>query len=245
MRSWLEGAGRATLPGLRPVFVLALALLSACSLFTSLGDLDEEVGGDGDASPPEGGANTGTDASSDADPGGDTGGPIIPGADAAVDADADAERPNLHPNGAMEFSCQGWYPYNATLAADPTAHGGSASCRVCATKTAQDTATFDELGAVVDPVKGGVYVASAWFRVPPDSPPPPSGISLYLGTRDVNDAVVEGLYTSPMAIDLTWKKISVQLTVTKDAKKLRIYGGGTAQLGTCFLVDDVRLERWQ
>ena len=214
--------------------------VSACSLFTSLGDLDEEVGGGPDASP-----DNATNGGADADPNAETGGPIVPGSDAALDTSADAERVNLHPNGEMEFSCQGWYPYNATLESDPTAHGGMASCRVCATKTANDTATFDEFGAVLDPVKGGVYVASAWFRVPPDKPPPPSGISLYLGTRDMSNADVEGLYTSPMAIDLNWKKLSVQLTVTKDAKKLRIYGGGTAELGTCFLVDDVRLERWQ
>jgi hypothetical protein len=218
---------------LRRIVAIALALLPACSLFTSLGDLDEEAVDGPDATPEtaalvEGGVSPQVDATID-----------------APAADADAGFPNLHPNGEMEFSCQGWYPYNATLTGDTTARTGMGSCRVCADKTVQDTASFDEFGAVQDPVKGGVYYAAAWVRAAPDKPPPPSGVFLYFGTRDSTNADVESVLTPPIAIDATWKKLDLQLTITKDAKKLRIYGAGTAQLGTCFLVDDVRVERRQ
>lgn len=238
-RNELEADEAAKLRGLRPAFALVLITLSACSLFTSLGDLDEEVG-DADASP-DGAPNGGADA----DPSGETGGPIVPGTDASPDASVDAERENLHPNGEMEFSCQGWYPYNATLSESSTAHGGAASCMVCADKTVSDTATFDEFGAATGPVIGGVYVASAWFRVPDGKTSPPGGVVLVLNTRDGTNIQIETVQSAKMAIDGTWKKFSVQLKVTKPADKFRIWGGGTAELGTCFLVDDVRLERWQ
>jgi hypothetical protein len=225
---------------LRLALATVLTTLTACSLFTSLGDLDGETPGGADASP-DGATPVGSDGGSDANVVADTGGPIVPGDDASPDAGY----ANLHPNGSMEFSCQGWYPYNATLESSPTAHGGSASCMVCADKTVQDTATIDEGGAIANPVVGGVYVASGWFRVPDGKLPPSSGVKLVFNTKDGNGGTPEFQQTALMAIDTTWKKLSVQLTVTKPAAKFRIWAGGGAELGHCFLVDDIRVERWQ
>lgn len=218
---------------------LAACTMTACTLFTSLGDLDEGTVG-ADASP-DGVQGTGTDAGSDTNVAGDSGGPGVP----VDDASPDAGYVNLHPNGSMEFSCQGWYPYNATLESSPTARGGSASCMVCADKTVQDTATIDESGAVPGPVVGGVYVASGWFRVPDGKSPPSSGIKLVFSAMTTDFSTVEFQQTAAVALDGTWKKLSVQLTVTKPAAKLRIWAGGGAELGKCFLVDDIRVERWQ
>lgn len=215
---------------------------TACSLFTSLddfeGDVRDDAGSSIDGSGPgnlDGGSSGGSDANGNPDA------IIIPAADAAPDGGY----ANLHPNGSMEFSCQGWYPYNATLETSATAHGGNASCMVCADKTVSDTATIDEGGAVLNPVVGGVYVASGWFRVPDGKTSPPGGIKLVFGTRDASGGTVESQSSAKMSIDTSWKQFAVQLPITMPAAKLRIWAGGTAELGTCFLADDLRIERWQ
>lgn len=221
---------------------LFLAALPACSLFSSLDDLSEtvvyvEAGADG------------PDGTSGGDGSGANGGDTGSGSDGnmqIVDAGDDSGYPNLHPNGTFDVGCQGWFPYNATLAADSTAHSGAGSCRVCSTVTSSDVATIDEAGVLVPVANGGVYVASAWFRVPDGVSGPSSGVKITLVTRAQGGADLDTQQGSLSAIDATsWTQLKVQLTATQDAAKLRVWAGGKAQTSACFLIDDLRVERWQ
>jgi hypothetical protein len=220
--------------GLRSSLVaLVLMVVPACTLFTSFDDLSG--GGSDAADEGDAGSDVTIDrASSD-----------VVDAEVSEDApfDADPEtRPNLHPLGTFENGCGGWSTYGAALSASTTARTGSGACRVCSVGGSQVIYSIDDGGAIAGPTVGRYY-AEAWVRTDPDSAAPATGqISLRTITREPFSTHEEA-FGGAFSFDATWKKVSVELKVTAEAPHLNLWVGADLGEGTCFLVDDVHVER--
>lgn len=167
---------------------------------------------------------------------------VLPGADAGGGTSADAgdaaSGPNLHGDGTFESGCGKWQVPDGTQTPSTTAHGGSGSCRACASTAAGFA--LDDKGFLTNPPLG-TYRATAWVRIAPGDPATSYGILL----RTVNEPSgrfdeIEKNATNAEFVD-GWSPISVELPVTKPADILNVvvYTHGP----TCMLVDDVTVER--
>lgn len=214
---------------------LALGLIAslvfasaACSLLTSL---------DGFSDAPEPDASAAGDSSNDG----------AMRADATPVGDAgDEALPSLHPQGTFEGSdCEPWSAYEGTLTHVATAHSGSGACRTCQVASAMDIFSGDDNGASGPGIVGATYRASAWVRTEPGRPAPPSvAITLRIVPTNAPFAELELMSSPEVAIDGTWKRIETTLTMTK-AGTLNVFVYGNVAPSSCFLFDDVVLQRLQ
>lgn len=214
----------------RFAIVLACASVlaaSACSLFTSFGDL---TGSASDAASPDGWSAS--DAAADA--AGVT--------DGASDAGADVY--NYIPNGTFETGCSGWTSYGGTLVADPRAHTGQSACLVCKSN-GTNALTIDEWpGFAPDPKPGETYRFSAWVRSPTAVGANSRALIPWIRTYETDGGQVEQTRGLSGAYAESWVQISVQLPVATAAGWVNVYVAlDGAMDGDCFLVDDAVLTK--
>lgn len=204
--------------------------LASCSL-----SLDGLSDGPPDPAPAEAGSETTTTP-----PDGS-----VPGADATTTPDASAPPDaGLATNGDFENGCAGWNKFQATLTADPAAHGGAQACRVCSDGASVGPSYNLLLDFTQGPQPvGASYHAEAWVR-------------LASGTAQTAHATMRLARTTPFAfleeaqspeVVLTgsWTKITHDFTVTKtngDYVQFFIEATPTGA-GNCHLVDDVSIQR--
>jgi hypothetical protein len=178
----------------------------------------------------EAGADVDIDAGVDAD------------LDARVDAEVDAG-PNLFPLGTFERGGCGGATYLSTLTDDPTAHSGTHACRVCSDGTPPDVYSFD---ATLDnaPVVGATYHAEVWVRSAPGATAPASGVEINL--RTYNNPPFDQIQddsSGHVPVGTSWTMLSVDLDVTTTAQRLDFFVDSNLQAGTCFLMDDLVVQR--
>lgn len=224
--------------------------LAACSLLTPLGDLAGTAVPDGALD------GSSADRFAPGVEGGDATEPIdgttermldAPSGGGDNDAGADAAPPELHPNGTFESGLAPWVPYHGTVASDTTARTGTHSLRTCAQASVPSDSVFsaDDSGAVLGPVVGATYHASAWVRTAPGATAAPRSVNLLFRTIDTSPAFaeVENSYTPSIAMSTTWTKLETDLKVTTAAQALNVAVTGHYEAGACFLIDDVSVVR--
>lgn len=213
-------------------FVAPLVLaMASCSSFS-------------ETSPPDAAADD-LDAGDAGDVGDVTRGPVD-GAGPSDGASGDAPgAPNLLPLGDFEHGGCSGDGYYSTLTPDSTAHGGTVSCRICASGNGMDVFSLDDDIENVTPLAGSRYVAEAWVRSAPGATAPTSGVEVVLRTHTVSPFTVYDVATAvDSPIDATWKKVAVTLDVTDaGAPRLAIVIDASYQSGACFLVDDVVVQQ--
>lgn len=137
------------------------------------------------------------------------------------------------PRGDFESAgCLGWTANEARLSLEPDAHGGSFSCRVCATGTTPVWGIFQE----VPTVPPGSYFAEAHFRAAGDAGPFSAVVRLEAsaGGEPVGSAR-DG--TATFAPGEPWAKATTELAIeTGQALGVALL---SQTEGGCFLVDDV------
>jgi hypothetical protein len=167
-------------------------------------------------------------------------------AETRTEADGAPTLVNIHPFSSFESGCAGWAPYQAELTSDDHGHSGAKSCRVCSTVTnPPDISTADDNGAIDSAGVGQRYRVEAWIRRTFDGAGgPPGGAGVVIRTFDVGPLVrKEQAGSALVPASETWTLLTADLDITQPAQKIGVYVGGASQIGTCFLLDDVRVYR--
>jgi hypothetical protein len=180
------------------------------------------------------------------------GGPTLDSSDkdapATTDAGADADThvgPNLLDESSFESGCT-WNGFQGTSATDSTtAHTGTKSCRVCTSPFTTDYFTGNSHYTNTAPAVGATYRAVAWVRTAPGAAVPPNAV-LNLRTLDPSPFTgIEAIATAATGSPLTdtWRSLEITLAVTKAAATMDVFVATNTVPGSCFLIDDVWLEK--
>jgi hypothetical protein len=164
-----------------------------------------------------------------------------PPLDATADA-GDTAGPNLETNGTFDTDVDPWNSYQGALTLSGLAHGGAHSLRVCV-NVLNDIYSADDSQTPGPGTLGATYRARAWIQADPEASTP-SYIAIAL--RNVVDEPsfkeLESLRSPQIPVPAIWTQIETTLAITKQGL-LNVYIYAAAESGTCFLVDDVSLER--
>lgn len=162
-----------------------------------------------------------------------------PSEDAAADTDAGSPTAGeLLANPGFELGCTGWGTAEANAEDSTIARTGAGSCRVCGKSDAYFF--FHELAGPFEP--GAQYIAEAWLRADPGeagvAPDPKSRLECF---DEANNQIL-ATESAALALDATWKRTSVLITVKPGTHTLgfTLWSHGN---GTCFLIDDASVRR--
>ena len=226
----------------------ASVLAVGCSVLVDVdglsGSLDaaatpiSEGGSSGDAN------SGGLDSSNDARVGAD--GPIIEGDGGGGLPEANEHvGPNLLADSSFESGCS-WSSFQGSIATEsPTARTGTKSCRVCASPSTPDYYPGGDPFTGGPPVVGATYRATAWVRTAPGSATPPGALLFVRATNSSPFASIDQANTPKPGLPFTatWQKLQVSFTSTAPAGQMDIFVGTDTLVGSCFLIDDVWLEK--
>jgi hypothetical protein len=158
-----------------------------------------------------------------------------------TDTNGDGGSGQLLVNGDMELGCAGWSSANLTVAEDPTAHGGSKSCRICAGSGGQ--VEFSQAVALPAASPGQQYLGAGWFALASDAAPL-LGYVVQVDILGDGSTVMAGVPTRGPPLSSTWQHVSALNAVVDGGTKVVVRVLGYSNTGTeCILVDDMLLQR--
>lgn len=226
----------------------ASALAVGCSVLVDVGGLAGPA--DAAAAPSSESGALPDGSSSGLDSGGKdatatTDGPVIEG-DGGGPPDANEHvGPNLLADSSFESGCT-WNSFQGTIATESgTARTGTKSCRVCAAASTPDYYTGGDPFTGGAPIVGATYRATAWVRTAPGAVTPPGAIFFVRASNAVPFTTIDSANTPQprLRFTATWQKLELSLTSTAPAGSMDIFVGTDTAVGSCFLLDDVWLEK--
>lgn len=219
----------------------AAVSFAGCSALVSV----DGLAGAADATPtPAGEGGSGLDGSSSRDAS-DAG--AASDAPTTTDAPPDADThvgPNLLDDSSFEGDCT-WNGFQGISSSDPTARTGSKSCRICTSPTTTDYFTGNSHYTSAAPLIGATYRAVAWVRKAPGAPSPgPAILNLRTLTPSPFTSIENTATDLPgLTLTDTWQRLEILMLVTKSASNMDVYVGVDTAPNSCFLIDDVWLEK--
>jgi hypothetical protein len=94
------------------------------------------------------------------------------------------------------------------------------------------------------PVVGTSYHAVAWVRKAPGAATPVGALLFFRTSNATPFTGIDGANTGPaLPFTDTWQRLEITVKSTKPAEQIDIFVGTDTVPGSCFLIDDVWLEK--